>query len=412
MNRLFHQLLQTMPQPRSFHTNPQQRRNVALLVESSRSYGRSVLRGIARFARTLGNWSIFHEEMTIDVPVPAWMQGSKLDGVIARVDDPIVDSLRELGTPIVDVRCRHVYPNIPQVETDDRRVAALAFEHLWQRGFRRFAFPGYQGAHYSENRLTHFRSFVNDAGCPLSVYEVTNENSYFITGIEKGGVADLSEFTTWLSSLTPPTGLFACNDIRGQQVLNACRQIDVNVPDDVAVIGVDDDDTVCSLSDPPLSSIRPDAEEVGFRAAQLLESMMRGNALERHIDYVPPAGVTQRLSTQVSAVDDRLVAQACRFIRENITHGINVQSVVEHVNVSRRQLERRFRESLGRTPHEELTAIQIEKVKQLLIESELSLERLAPLAGYAHKEQLAAVFKRETQETPGAFRVRNRKQDG
>ncbi|MFN3190000.1 MAG: substrate-binding domain-containing protein [Aureliella sp.] len=386
------------------------RRNVALLVESSRSYGRGVLRGIARYSRTLGNWSILHEEMTIDDPVPRWMCESQIDGVIARVDEPIVEPLRGLQVPIVDVRCRHLFDNMPQVETDDRKVAEMAFEHLWQRGFRRFAFSGYQGAHYSENRLRSFRELVKSVDCPLSIFEVSNENRYQLTRIEKMGVVDDSGFTSWLSELAPPIGLFACNDIRGQQVLNACRQLNVKVPDDLGVIGVDDDDTVCPLSDPPLSSVRPNAEEVGYRAAQTLASMMRGQPIHTQVEYVSPIGVTQRLSTQVVAVDDRIVARACQFIRENVVHGINVERVVDHVQVSRRQLERRFREALGRTPHDELTAVQIEKVKQLLVESDLSLERIAPLAGYSHKERLAAVFKRETNETPGAYRKRCKRQ--
>ena len=381
-------------------------KTVALLIESSRSYGRSLLRGIARYSRTHGNWSLLHEEMTIDAGLPGWLSGSKVHGVIARVDDHIIGPLESLGVPIVDVRCRRAYPGIPQVETDDRAVVRLVFEHLWQRGFRSFAFCGYKGAHYSETRLSAFREMVDAENCPLAIYETDGQPGDSLTSIERAGVLDVEPLSKWLAGLPPPTGLFVCNDIRGQQVLNACRAMDLSVPDDLGVIGVDDDDAICPLSDPPLSSVKPDAEQVGFRAASTLAELMKGELPPSVTEYIPPLGVAQRLSTQVMAVEDREVAKACRFIRENAILGIDVSDVAQYAALSRRQLERRFRIALGRTPHEELTAVKIGRVKQLLAETNLSLEQLAPLAGFYYKERLSAVFKRETGETPGQYRQR------
>jgi len=381
-------------------------KTVALLIESSRSYGRGLLRGIARFARTHGNWSLLHEEMTIDAGLPGWLSGSKVHGVIARVDDHIIGRLETLSVPIVDVRCRQAYPGIPQVETDDRAVSRLVFEHLWQLGFRSFAFCGYKGAHYSENRLSAFREMVDAENCPLSVYETDGQPGASLTSIERTGVLDVEPLSKWLAALPPPTGLFVCNDIRGQQVLNACRGMDITIPDDLGVIGVDDDDAICPLSDPPLSSVQPDAEQVGFRAAEILARMMEGESPAAVTEYISPIGVAQRLSTQVIAVEDREVAKACRFIRENATLGIDVSDVAKTVALSRRQLQRRFRIALGRTPHEEITAARVARVKQLLSETNLSLEQLAPLAGFYYKERLSAVFKRETGETPGHYRQR------
>lgn len=380
------------------------RKNVALIIESSRSYGRSLLRGIAQFSRTKGNWSLLHEEMTIDATLPSWLAESEVDGIIARLDNHIIDPLRRLNIPIVDVRCRRNYTGIPQVETDDREVARLVFEHLWQRGFRRFAFCGYRGAHFSETRLNCFRELVSAENCPLSVYETDGANEDSLTSIERSGVLDVKPLSTWLSGLQPPTGLFVCNDIRGQQALNACRKLRISVPDDFGVIGVDDDDAICPLSDPPLSSVRPDAEYIGYRAAEILARLMSGETPSINTEYIPPIGVAQRLSTQVIAVEDRDVALACRFIRENAGIGIDVSDVVNLTRLSRRQLERRFRIALNRTPHQEITAAQIARVKQLLTETDLPLEQLAPLAGYDYKEHLSAVFKRETGETPGRFR--------
>lgn len=386
--------------------NPETHPRIALLVETSRSYGRDLLRGVAFFARTRTNWSLLHQEMTIDAPLPDWMTDSAISGTIARVDSHIIDSLKQLQVPIVDVRCRHQFPGVPQVETDDHEVARLAFQHLWDQGFRRFAFCGFQAAHYSEVRLRQFRESVAAAGCPLSVYESASSRDVPLASIEQPGLADVQSMSKWLGSLSRPTGLFVCNDIRGQQVLNACQSLSIAVPDDIAVIGVDDDDAVCPLSNPPLTSVRPNAEQIGYRAAEILAEMLNGTHAPTETEFVSPVGVVQRLSTQVSAVNDREVARVCRFIREHACEGINVKDIVEFTSLSRRQLERRFQAELGRTPHEEITAVQIARVKQLLRETTMTLEQITPLAGYSYKERLAAVFRRETNETPGVYRRR------
>ena len=382
------------------------RPRVALVVETSRSYGRDLLRGVALFARTQGDWALLHQEMTIDAAFPEWLHAARVDGVIARVDTHTVEPLRNLEVPIVDVRCRLQVPGIPQVETDDRAVARLAFDHLWDRGFRKFAFCGFQFAHFSNARLQFFRQLVADANCPLSIYETPSQQNASLTSIEQAALVDEQPISTWLASLEPPTGLFVCNDIRGQQILNACQALEIAVPDDLGVIGVDDDDAICPLSDPPLSSVRPNAQRIGFRAAEVLQGIMRGVSPAADVEYVPPVTVVQRLSTEVDAVEDRELARVCRFIRQYACDGINVQDVASFTTYSRRQLERRFRELLGRTPHAEITAVQLAKVKQLLSETTMTLEQITPLAGYSHKERLSTVFKRETGETPGAFRRR------
>ncbi len=379
-------------------------RKVALLVETSRSYGRDLLRGIAHFARTRGHWSLLHQEMTIDVHLPRWMRETKIDGVIARVDSRIIKPIRKLNVPCVDVRCSQAFDGIPRIETDDQLVAEMAFDHLWNRGFRRFAFCGYHSAHYSDARLQFFREFVSEAGCQLSVYESRFDKDVPLSQLEEFGAVDVHAISNWLASLTPPTGLFVCNDIRGQQVLNACRGLDLSVPDDISVIGVDDDDAICPLSNPPLSSVQPDAQRVGFRSAEILDALMVGETFDEEIEYIPPKTVVQRMSTQVVAVEDREIARVCRFIREHACEGINVSDVADFTSLSRRQLERRFRNELGSTPHEEITSVRVARVQQLLRETDMTLEQITQLTGFSHKESLCAVFRRSVGETPGQYR--------
>ena len=383
-------------------------KRVALLIESSRSYGRRLLRGISLYARTRGDWSLLHQEMTMGASVPDWIQSGDVSGVIARIDTHNVQPLKKLKLPIVDVLCSRSNLGIPQVETDDRVVAQLAFDHLYERGFRRFAFCGYRGAHYSEARLRHFRRFVEASNCPMTVYETEGDRGQSLSEVELPGVLDTDPLAKWLQTLQRPTGLMACHDIRGQQVLNACRQLSITVPDDVGVIGVDDDDTVCPLSDPTLTSVRPDADAVGYRAAETLDAMMNGSAPPSSVEHVAPTEVVQRYSTQVFAVEDPELSRVCRFIRDHACRGIDVADVVSFSTLSRRQLERRYRQHLNRTPREEITAAQIRRLKQLLSETELSLEQMAPLAGYNHAESMCVTFKRETGQTPGAYRRQHR----
>jgi LacI family transcriptional regulator len=176
------------------------------------------------------------------------------------------------------------------------------------------------------------------------------------------------------------------------------------VPDEVAVVGVDNAETFCELCNPPLSSVVPDAERIGFEAAALLDRLMAGNPAPKHSLLVEPLGVVTRQSSDVFAVEDPLVARAVRFIREQACQGIKVADVLGAVRCSRSVLERRFREHLGHSPQEELRAIQLRRVKELLTETDWTLPRIAEAVGLEHPEYLSVIFKRETGQTPGQFR--------
>jgi LacI family transcriptional regulator len=208
-----------------------------------------------------------------------------------------------------------------------------------------------------------------------------------------------------LRGLPRPVGIFACNDMRGQQVLDACTRLGWSVPEEAAVVGVDDDALLCELSDPPLSSVIPSAERLGYEAAELLDQLMRGEAQPTVADrFLPPVGVSTRQSTDVLAIDDPQTAAAVRFIREQACQGATVADILKAVPQSRTALERKFRKYLGRSPQSEIRNVQIKRAKQLLAETDLKLDRIAELTGFEHPEYLSVVFKRETGQTPGHFR--------
>jgi LacI family transcriptional regulator len=212
------------------------------------------------------------------------------------------------------------------------------------------------------------------------------------------------ELVHWIAKLPKPMGILACHDERGVDLLNACREFQIAVPDDIAVIGVDNDEVMCELADPPLTSVDSNAEQIGYRAAELLEQLMERKITLPGRTLIEPGGVVLRRSTDVLAVDDREVATAMRFIREHACDGINVDDVLQHTRLSRSTLERRFTRLFGRSPSDEVARLRMERVKQLLEQTNHPLSRIADLSGIEHPEHLGRLFRRTVGKTPGEYR--------
>lgn len=212
------------------------------------------------------------------------------------------------------------------------------------------------------------------------------------------------QLSQWLQGLAKPVGIMACYDIKAQQILDVCRELDLAVPEQVAVIGADNDDLLCNLSDPPLTSVIPNSHRAGYEAARLLDRMMSGQEVQNDGVLVRPLGIHTRQSTDTLAIEDADIAAAVRFIRQHATEGIQVGDVLKAVPLSRRVLESRFRKILGRTPHEEIVRQRISRVQQLLSETELSLREIAERSGFEHPEYLSVCFKQATGQSPSQFR--------
>jgi LacI family transcriptional regulator len=295
------------------------------------------------------------------------------------------------------------------IETDNVQVASLAAEHLLDRGFRRFAYCGFRGLRYSQQRQEAFVARVAAAGYPVSVFAPRlGDRKDALKLAEQRGQAGQCDLMAWLAELPKPIGLMACSDLRGQQVLNACRESGIEVPDQIAVIGVDDDEIVCRLSDPPLSSVAPDTQRIGFEAGLLLDRLMHGEASPPEPLLVPPQRIVTRQSTDVLAIDDQDVARAIHFIRQHACNGITINDVLKNVPMTRMTLKRRFMRVLGHSAKTEIMRVQVERVKQLLAETDLSQAKIAILAGFTHAEYLSAAFKQRTGQTPRQYRAASR----
>ena len=386
---------------------PTHRLKVALLIESSREYGRGILRGVAAFVRTHGPWSLYFEERSLGGAIPNWLATWEGDGIIARIESPeLLNTIERLSVPAVDVRgLLKLPPRVPLVETNDRTVVRLALAHLRERGFTRIAYCGFPGANYSIRRRELLVEESRKAGLDVAVFESADtDNGLETTLIEASGLFHEQEVADWLETLEKPVGLMSCNDIRAQQVLNACRELGIAVPDEIAVIGVDNDELLCELCDPPLSSVVPDTETIGYRSAELLDQMIRGEPPGKQTSFVEPRGIVARQSTDSLAINDRELACAMRYIRDHACEGITVDDVVRNIAFSRSSLERRMAAQFQTTPKHEINRVRLEKVKKLLAETDYKLGRIAGLAGFAHPEHMNTLFRGAFDETPGAYR--------
>jgi len=354
-----------------------------------------VLRGIARWLREHGPWSLFLEQRELGAALPDWIREWDGDGIITRSDDPrIVRS----GIPTVGLYDRaEDRLRLPMILNDNLAVGRMAAQHLADRGFRHLAFYGIRGERWSELRLEGVRKVAAASKATLAVHP-------------SGGKWETSQerLKRWILGLPRPLGLVAANDIHGLRALDACRRAGRAVPEEVAVVGADDDAELCELSDPPLSSVTFHPERVGYEAAGLLDRLMARRTGPGKPLLVPPLGVSTRQSTDILAIDDADVAKAIHYIRRHAFEGITVGDVLKEVPLSRRALEHRFRRRLGRTPKEEIQRLRLDRAKSLLASTDLPLARISDRLGFHQPAYLSAVFKKKTGLSPAAWRHRNR----
>ena len=378
---------------------------VAFLIESSRAYGRGLLRGAAAYARSHGPWSIYQHERSLGDAVPHWFDEWQGDGIIARVESrTLAQKIEELQIPTVELRGRFTIPKVPLIDTNDLACIRLACDHLLEQGFREFAYCGFAGANYSDRRKQFVTDYLAESNIVPQIRESPMSQSKDVSSIEAEGLLHEEELGNWLASLPKPIGLIACNDVRAQQVLNVCRERGIAVPDEIAVIGVDNDELICELTDPPLTSVEHDTYQIGYKAAELLESMMRGNQPSSLRTLINPLGILLRRSTEVFAVEDEEVAIAIRLIRDNARNGLSVSELASQLNMSRSTLDRRFAKSIGRSPKTEINRVLLNTVKQLLIDTDYNLPVVAKMAGFEYVEYMCTLFKEKTGITPGDYR--------
>lgn len=376
--------------------------NVAIILDVNRPYDRKVVAGISRFHHENQNWNLYLEDDPLS-KIPDFRKWPG-DGVIGNLDDPkVCEVVDKLSIPVVGYGggslAQVSNADIPYIYTDNRKITQLAFDHLHERGFRQFAYCGIPltPSHvWERDRRACFLDLCKSGGFGCSLYTGKRLSTRNWTAVQE----DLAK---WLNSLKKPVGLMASNDGRARHVLEACQLAGVRVPEEIAVIGVDDDEMMCELAYPPLSSVVQGTDRLGYEAAQLLDQMMRGKKVAKK-KIMDPVGVTVRQSTDVVAIDDPLVSKALSFCREEACRPAQVDDVAQHCTVSRSLLEKRFKHVMGHTVHEEISKLQINKACELLIHTVLPIKRVSSLCGYATVQYMHSKFKRLKGVSPGQFR--------
>ena len=386
--------------------------NVGLIIDAIGSYGRGLLRGIARFVHANPSWAVQYEEWMEGDAVPRWLARGQFHGVLCRMRNPRqFESLRRLKVPIVDLGSLPPPPDIANIHSDHAAISRMAAAHLLACELPNLAYCGFEGQLASAHRMRAFQDYLAGHGIRPAVFQAAVPMR-MRSPIKPKAPAEPydSALAAWLDRVPKPVGIMACNDLCGRRILAVCQRKGLCVPEQVAVIGVDNDEVLCALAIPALSSVDPGADRIGFGAAELLDRLIKGDQVPPAPLLVAPLEVLTRTSTDTIAVGDSMVVAALRYIRTEA--GVpTIEDILAHLDshrilVSRSTLERRFKMLLGFLPHDEIIRVRVNRIEKLLRSTEFPLWRIAKMAGLADEPHLNRFFRSHRGISPGEFRRR------
>lgn len=380
-------------------------KRIAILVETALDSGREIVRGISRFARERNDWSIFYHTGPLGAMVPASLENWQGDGIIARIANAdLLDAVRSKDVPVVDVIGNLPQAGYPIVKCDDAAIASLIGQHFLDRGFRHIAFFGLTDELWSSERQAALDAFCKEnLDTPLYVLQAKHSDRD-----SKSWPAYLRKLTDWVASLPKPVGLMVASDQFAPDLLGACAQAGLTVPDQVSLVGVDNDLPFCEICQPNLSSVEPNHERVGYEAALALDSLISKNSAPSPRIEITPRMLHVRQSSDATALSDPVLVKALRFIRANACNSIGVDEIARESGVSRSVLQRRFRATLGKSVLESILSVRLKRAQEMLAITDLPLPDIAERAGFKHQEYLGYVFKKRIGCTPGQYRSQNR----
>ncbi|MCL2117559.1 MAG: DNA-binding transcriptional regulator [Planctomycetaceae bacterium] len=382
---------------------------IVVLVETSRSYARDILRGIMRYEMLHGPWNIYANPGGRQEQRLPKMSHRHVKGIIAHItSDQMIDGILEARLPTVSVFPWGDVPSIAnqvrkygEVRCDSAAIGRTAALYLHDRCFPHYGFVGeLYDVDWSNMRRDAFVETVTQNGYSTHIYP-TLPPSPLDWNLEQERLCE------WIQSLPKPIGIFTAHDIRGRHVIDACHTLQIRIPDEVAVLGVDNDELFCESITPRLSSVALDCEKAGYESAKMLDELMRGSRKKKTAVF-GPARVVSRRSSDFYHIDDPLVRKALGFIQSCYAEPIAVTDVVKATDVSRRLLEMRFKQEMGHSVLDEIKKRRLEKVKMFLLETDISLEKIAELCGFQSKNYLINVFRKEFGMTMGTFRNEHR----
>lgn len=382
------------------------RPRVALQIEKNRAHGRALLRGIADYALERTDWRL---ELVDPDRLGRTSYLAQFDGLIVRVmDDRTSRSLVRSGKPVVDTYGRIDDNPLPSIRLDDAAIAELAFTCFSEHHYHAFAFCGFPGVRFSDARGAAFSALAEKTGGSVSLYGGKGPVTDKFFRDEKTDVPDAQALSTWLRSLSKQTAVFCCNDLRAVQVLKVCADCGLKVPDDLAVLGVDNDVLLCTFANPSLSSVETDPFTLGRTAAEMLERQMRDGYRTSPAEGMPvlhrPRRVVERLSTDVFPFKTPWLADAVRYIRKTVADGVTAEDVVNRVGYSHPTVNRAFADELGHSVKKEILRQRSRLACAMLKDTALSAGEISARCGYRSPQYFCRSFVEEFGVTPEVWR--------
>ena len=382
---------------------------ITLILDLSATPGRNLMRGIACYSRHFGPWQLnnigmdFYKSASKNSNFLATLKKNLInsDGVIMR-EPAAWDYLEKINVPVIvasaisDVEV----PTKPTIMTDSKAIGTMGAEFFIHKGFRQLAFCGLKKMLWSEHREQYFIEAAEKTGVKVFKY------SFSYPGNERNRDTVLNKLAKWIQELPKPIGIMAANDICGKLVVDSCRKRSIKVPQEVAVLGVDNDDIFCELTYPSLSSIGLNTEKAGYDSAALLHRIIKGVKVDTHKIMIEPVGVEERQSTDVIAVDDELVSAVMRYIQNNASRPLQVQDIVDEFNISRRCLYSKFSKISAGSVYGQIRRIRVEKISKMLTETNLSIKEIAFSFGFSDVDHISRLFRKEKGMTPTQYRAK------
>ncbi len=388
---------------RSTRLNGARWHRVALLVDTSTTWGRAVLHGINSYRLKHASWEVFVEARGIEERLrlpPGW----RADGVIARVStSEMARELAALQIPVVNVSGIEIpEATFPRVSTDLEASARLASAHFLERGFKHFAYFGLVGLDYVQKHRAIFAELVRVSGGDFTSLAVRPA-----AGAEPDWRLDLASLGEWIRQLPKPVAILCWNASSAREIVYACHETGLHVPEEVAVLSQADDEVLCETSVVPISGITVAGHGIGHLAAEMLDDIMHGRPVPASPTLIAPVGVVTRQSTETLALGDPILIRALSFLRQHAARALHVEQIAQHVGVSRRVLERRFMDYLRRSPADEIRRVHLERARKLLLGTDLPMARIAELSGFGSQAYFSELFRRHTGSTPVEYRKKH-----
>ncbi|MHC4124789.1 MAG: XylR family transcriptional regulator, partial [Planctomycetota bacterium] len=378
---------------------------IALLLSTTRKFSRDLIRGIIQYSKIHGPWKFYREPpdyIHLDVKkrftrLKKWCP----NGIITQ-DTTILEKILSMGMPtIIASDEKEITADIPKIITNNYEIGKMAAKHLLERGFCYFAYFGFTDTLWSMERYKGFSEEIRQAGSKTHLCK----NLEHVKHLPWEKMQDT--LTKWLKSLPKPIGIMACAGEFALNITEACKAPKLCIPEEVALITTDNDELIYELSHPPITSISYDTSRAGYEAAELLDKMIVGNKITNQTILVEPTYVETRLSTDILAIEDQEVAKAIHFIRTNSKKNINVNNVLDHVILSRCELNKRFRKYISRTVHEEITRIRINEIIFMLLNTNLSISQIALKLNFPYNKNISRYFQKQTGMSPQAYRAKH-----